>query len=128
MLSIDATKSSPQIVFDPQTQTLSVIGESYPENSFEFFAPVFEWLRTELPGADELTLLVHIRYMNSSSTKCVLDILDILVDRVAEGAAMRVRWYYDAGNERAQDLAEEFMEDLDIPFEIVEFQPGGTYR
>ncbi len=128
MLSIEATKSSPRVEYIEEDNVLSITGESYPENSFEFFAPVFTWLREQLPQLDQLTFQVHIRYMNSSSTKCMLDILDLLSDRAQEGAEVRVRWYYDAGNERALDLAEEFKEDLEIPFDIVPLETGELYR
>jgi len=36
MLSIEATKSSPRVEYIEQDSVLSIIGESYPENSFEF--------------------------------------------------------------------------------------------
>jgi len=32
------------------------------------------------------------------------------------------------GNERALDLAEEFKEDLEIPFDIVSLESGEAYR
>jgi hypothetical protein len=124
MFSIEATKSSPRIVYEEEAETLDVSGESYPENSFEFFAPLFDWLHEQLPRRQRLVFRVHVRYMNSSSTKCMLDILDLLTERVAEGADISVRWYYDAGNERALDLAEEFKEDLKIPFEILPLGSG----
>ena len=128
MLSIEATKSSPRVEYLASDNVLSITGESYPENSFEFFAPVFSWLREQLPKLDTLIFQVHIRYMNSSSTKCMLDILDLLSEQAQEGTQVRVRWYYDAGNERALDLAEEFKEDLEIPFDIGPLEPGEAYR
>lgn len=128
MLSIEATKSSPRVVYDGETETLEISGESYPENSFEFFAPLFTWLQEELPRLKRLVLRVHIQYMNSSSTKCMLDILDILSEQAAEGSDISVRWYYDAGNERALDLAEEFKEDLELSFTILPHEPGSPYK
>lgn len=125
-LAIEATRSSPRVVFDPENRVLEITGESYPENSFEFFAPLFAWLRDELPRYDEVTVGVHITYMNSSSTKCMLDILDILCDRVHGGSSIQVKWYYDEGNERAYELAEEFREDLDMPFDIIAIEPEDT--
>lgn len=57
--------------------------------------------------------------MNSSSTKCLLDILDILNDAFKAGIDVSVDWFYEKDNSRALDLAEEFQEDLDLPFEIL---------
>ncbi|MEI6874007.1 MAG: DUF1987 domain-containing protein [Spirochaetota bacterium] len=119
MLSIEATKSTPRIHYSEERRTLEVFGESYPENSFSFFAPVFAWFHAELPGLAELTLEVNVKYMNSSSTKCMLDMLDLLVEAARKGCRTRVRWLHEAGNDRALELAEEFKEEVDIPFEIV---------
>jgi len=119
MFEIEATSSTPHIRYDEGTHTLSVSGESYPENSFEFYAQVFEWLAKTLESAPLFRLSLEVSYMNSSSTKCVLDILDLLCEASERGCDARVIWLYDAENERALDLAEEFKEDIDIPFDIV---------
>jgi hypothetical protein len=119
MLSIAATQSSPKIEYQPDTHTLWFEGESYPDNSFEFFKPVFDWFETQLPALPSLTVKIKIAYMNSSSTKCMLDILDLLADRAAEGGDIQVLWYVDPGNERARDLAEEFLEDMELNYEII---------
>ena len=119
MLDIKATKSSPGIIFNRGKNILSMTGESYPENSFQFFSPVFEWLNKEFRKLEKMELHVFIKYMNSSSTKCMLDILDILSDAAAGGCDIRVQWYYEKGNDRAKELAEEFKEDFNIPFDII---------
>ncbi|OHD16588.1 MAG: hypothetical protein A2087_04210 [Spirochaetes bacterium GWD1_61_31] len=118
MLSLPATRSSPSIAWQDESHSLVLKGESYPENSFEFFAPLFSWLKAELPRLEKLTLRVDIPYMNSSSTKCMLDVLDMLAERAATGADIRVEWLYEKGNDRAYELAEEFSEDVSLPFEI----------
>ena len=124
MLSIEATKSSPKILFSEADLSLEISGESYPENSFEFFGPLFLWCAQTLPHLPSLVLKVNIRYMNSSSTKCMLDLLDLLSEASQKGCQASVRWYWEQGNDRAFDLAEEFKEDLDLPFEIVALKPG----
>ncbi len=126
MLSIEATKSTPRIHYSEERKTLEISGESYPENSFAFFAPTFAWFHAELPRLAELTLEVNVKYMNSSSTKCMLDILDLLGESSHAGCRTRVRWLYEAGNDRALELAEEFKEEVDIPFDIVAF--GGVQK
>ena len=119
MLDIPATKSSPKVVFSIEERTLAITGECYPENPFEFFEPIFTALQAELPRLKEMRLRVQVPYMNSSSTKCMLDLLDLLAKKENHGCAARVSWHYDEGNSRALDLAEEFSEDIEIPFEIL---------
>jgi hypothetical protein len=122
MKIIEATSSSPRIEYGEAG--LSIKGESYPENSFVFYAPVFEWLAAELKSAPRFRLILDVSYMNSSSTKCVLDILDLLSEAAMRGCDARVTWLYEAENERSLDLAEEFKEDIDIPFEIIPVEAG----
>lgn len=118
VLDIPATSNSPLIHFNENDKTLHIKGEAYPENSFEFFQPLFAWLK-ELPGRlDSLVLVVNVSYMNSSSTKCMLDALDLLQDAADNGVAVSAVWRCEADNPRGVDLAEEFEEEVRFPFRI----------
>ena len=125
MLDIQETKTTPRIIFSEESKTLAISGESYPENTFEFFKPVFEWLNSELTNCDEFILSVNIRYMNSSSTKCLLDIIDLLAEAAERGCSVSAVWYYDPENERSLDIAQEFEEDVTIPFTIMPENQSG---
>ena len=115
-LHIEKTNSTPLIDFDRQLRVLTMQGESYPENSFDFYAPVLAWLSETLPTLPGLRLDVAVSYMNSSSIKCMLDILDVLEAAHKEGKAVSVVWIYDEDNPRALDLAEEFRSEVTLPF------------
>lgn len=119
-LNIAATQSTPGVQADLAQGLLKMQGDSYPENSFELFGPVIEWvegyLRTEKrPLHVELELL----YLNTSSVKAMMDILDLLEEAYGSGRAVSLQWAYDSRNERVGDLAEEFKEDCSFPFDIV---------
>lgn len=117
-ISRKATATSPAIRFDPREATLSIEGESYPENSFEFYEPVLVWLEQALKELGALNLAISVSYMNSSSTKCMLDLLDLLEEAHGRGVRTRVTWFYDAENPRSLDLAEEFQEEVTFDFTI----------
>lgn len=118
-IEIPATSSSPLIRFEPSTATLTLSGESFPENSFEFYDPVLGWLKEALAALDALRVEISISYMNSSSTKCMLDLLDILEEAHGRGATVSVLWRYSPENPRALDLAEEFQEEVTFEFSVV---------
>ena len=118
-VDIPATSSSPLIRFEPSSATLLLAGESYPENSFEFYDPVLSWLKEALATLQALRVEIAISYMNSSSTKCVLDLLDIMEEAHGRGVAVSVVWRYSPENPRALDLAEEFQEEVTFDFNIV---------
>jgi hypothetical protein len=118
-LNIENTQSTPAITADWTAGTVEMRGDSYPENSFELFSPVIEWIETYLrETGGKLTLKLHLLYLNTSSVKAMMDIFDILEESFREGREVEVNWYYDEQNERVAELAEEFKEDCSFPFRI----------
>ena len=118
-LNIAATQSTPGIQSDTEQGLLRMHGDSYPENSFEFFGPVIHWIETFLTAQTApLHLELRLIYMNTSSVKAMMDIFDMLEDAHGRGRAVSVAWYYDPRNERVLDLADEFREDCSFPFDI----------
>ncbi|MEI2415221.1 biofilm regulation phosphoprotein SiaC [Orrella sp. JC864] len=119
-LTISATQSTPGVQADFQRGLLQMQGDSYPENSFELFGPVIAWVDEFLRTQDRpLHLDLELLYLNTSSVKAMMDILDLLEEAHGQGRAVTLQWSYDSRNERVGELAEEFKEDCSFPFEIV---------
>ena len=119
-LDIPATLSSPQVLADPEPGLLRLSGESYPENTFEFYRPISAWVAAFLARDHRpLTLEIRLTYLNTSSIKCLIDILDELEEAHRSGRPIALNWYYDPEDDRAMELAGEFKEDLSLPFAIV---------
>ena len=119
LLSRVASTSSPAVNFDAKTGQLTMSGESYPENTFEFYAPVIGWLKEFVAGTDiPVVLTLELAYLNTGSVKCLMDIFDALEDAWQEGRQVSVIWRYHQKNTRALETAEEFSEDLTLPFQI----------
>jgi Domain of unknown function (DUF1987). len=77
-LQIEPTKYTPEVTFNEQTNTLSIVGKSTPENTFEFFEPIKQWLNEYFTSPRECTVTFNIPYFNSSSSRVMYDIFDIL--------------------------------------------------
>lgn len=119
-LNIPASQSTPSIVTDSAKGSLHLAGDSYPENSFELFGPVIQWVDEYLASkAAPLAVTLELQYLNTSSVKAVMDIFDLLEAAHAAGHPVSVTWYYDSRNERVGELAEEFKEDCTFPFTVV---------
>ncbi|MFZ4792311.1 MAG: DUF1987 domain-containing protein [Candidatus Competibacteraceae bacterium] len=123
-LVIEASRSSPTIRFNAGTRCLSVSGESYPENAAAFYAPVFAWLKTFLarlePGA-AVQVDLEVLYLNSSSTKVMLNFLDLIEQAAQDGAQVTVNWRYDPDNETILECGQDFSEELQaLTFNLVE--------
>ncbi len=120
MIDIQLTDSSPKVFYNDSDKTLLIEGESYPENSFDFYKPVFQWFDNIFPELDNFNFHLKINYMNSSSVKCLLDIFSIIENAYSSGMKIQVKWFYEKDNSRALEMAEEFKEDAGFPFEIIE--------
>lgn len=119
-LSIEATQFSPDVRTDWQKGLIKMTGESYPENTYEFFAQLLEWKQSYLSETEEPLLMeLHLSYLNTSSIRAMIDIFDILQEAADEGRDIRVLWQYDKRNPRASELGEEFKEDYTFTFEIL---------
>jgi len=114
-LDIPKTKTTPEIHFNSSTNELTIKGESFPENTSEFYAPVFEWLEEYFVTIKDQSVTVNIElvYFNSSSSKVLMNLFDMLEENVQDGKQITVNWLYDEDNEMAVEYGEDFMEDLE---------------
>ncbi len=115
-LLIEATKYTPEISFNAETNILDLKGETYPENTAEFYAPVFKWLEEYLQqlGGQEVTVNMEIVYFNSSSSKVLMDLFDRFEEAINEGKKITINWIYDKEDDSALEYGEEFQEDLEV--------------
>ena len=121
-LYLAKTKSTPEVRFDAQRNKLCIEGQSYPENAFKFYEPIFTWLDAHLLDDNRglaLELNLYMPYINTSSSKCIMMLLEKLESAHQRGQKVSVSWYYDAENEMALECAEEFREDLALEFAIM---------
>lgn len=118
-LFIAASNNTPLIEAKWASGEVSLVGDSYPENSFDFFQPFITWLETFLKETQQsLSFQVSLAYLNTSSVRVMVDLLDMLEDAAKNGRDVNLVWFYETGNERVAELAEEFKEDCTFPFAI----------
>ena len=114
-LAIPASNRTPAIHFDFAKNHLKLSGESYPEDVTEFYHPVFAALDAYLAalGPGSCRFDFELIYLNSSSAKAVMMLMDKLDAAAAKGAAVDVYWFYNSEDDTMQELGEEFGEDLE---------------
>ncbi len=114
-LFIESAKDTPDIFSDTKQGVLSIHGRSYPENTIEFFSPVFTWLENFLENNPDkaLTVNIDLYYFNSSSSKILLDLCDILEETATKGRTVVLNWVYDEEDEDSFDFGELLKEDYE---------------
>ena len=112
-LITEATKYTPEINLDTKG-VFSLVGKSYPENTFEFYAPMMQWLEDyfENSPADVTVVNMEIIYFNSSSSKLFFDFFDLLEEN-SDTHKIEINWIYDEENESAEEAGEDFIEDFE---------------
>lgn len=119
-LDIPASQSTPAVHADFAHGVMTLRGDSYPENSFDFFGPVLDWVEQFIASEERpLRLDISIVYMNTSSVKAMMDLFDLLDAAFQKGKEVSVSWFFDPRNERVIEMVEEFKEDCTFPFNIV---------
>ncbi|KAA5604520.1 DUF1987 domain-containing protein [Roseospira marina] len=120
MIRIEATDRSPEVVFDFDQGRFTLSGESYPEDSAAFFAPLLAAVRTYLSDEQPkpVTFDLSMHYFNSSSAKALMNLFQDLEEAAEQGWPTTVNWHYHPDD----DTMAEFGEDFALDFNHAEFR------
>ena len=102
-------------------------GRSSPENSMQFYEPILSALSNDIQG-DKVDVRIKMEYFNTSSSKCIYDILKEVKRLEAKGKKVMVRWYYDEDDEDMLEAGEDYSDLLDLPFKFIEYHPNDQYQ
>lgn len=122
-LIIEETKYTPSIKLDFKKGLLELTGKSYPENTFEFYKPMMDWVEKYFDGNEQKKTVVNMEiiYFNSSSSKLFFDFFDLLEEAHNNGKDIEINWIYDEENESALEAGEDFKEDfVTLNFNLIE--------
>jgi len=116
---LEATAKTPRLYFSKETGEFEISGRSIPENSIEFYKPVINWLDSYITEPNKHTLLViKLEYFNTSSSKCLVEILRRL-EGLRNQSIVKVKWCYEEEDEDMQESGEDFKEIIKVPIEMV---------
>jgi hypothetical protein len=115
-LVIEATRKTPGIFFDVSNGIFEISGRSIPENSYEFYKPVVDWLNDYISAPLGKTVLkVSLDYFNTSSSKALLDIFKKLEVIYKRNNDVLIEWYYEEDDEDMQESGEDYASIIKVP-------------
>ncbi len=119
-LNIKSSKYTPEIKTDSQKGELRFYGSSYPENASEFYQPVYSWIEDFFEkGNNNLEVNFYIYYFNTSSSKCFMNLLEILENQHRGGKDIVVNWYYTEEDEDGLDSGEKLFMEVDLKYKFL---------
>ncbi len=121
-LFLKKTFNSPEVEFSADSGELMIEGRSIPEDPGEFFDRLTAWLNNYfLHPKDKTVLNVKLEYINSGSSKYMLELLRIMKINHKAGRNVLVKWYYEEGDESIEELGQHYQQTVQIPFELIEY-------
>ncbi|MBI5219603.1 MAG: DUF1987 domain-containing protein [Bacteroidia bacterium] len=119
-LIIEATKDTPEVIFDPINNIYKIAKRSLPENANKFYQPVVEWISyfSDSPQKD-IYFDFELDYINTSSSKQITKIL-LLLEYMANKVNVTIRWRYRRDDKDMQLTGERFARLIKVNFELGE--------
>lgn len=108
----------PGIYYDPDNNLLTMEGRSIPENPELVYQPLKEWIEEYFANSDSLDIKIVLEYINSGSSKHLLDVLKILRKYYRQGKNLMITWLYEEDDESIFELGEHFRDTSGLPMEI----------
>jgi hypothetical protein len=118
-LQLEESVSTPAVSFDPKTGLLELSGTSTPEDSFAYYKPIFTWLDNYSTSPCKSTkLTIKLDYFNTSSSKCVLNILKKIEKLHQAGHEAEIFWHYHPDDKDMIDIGSDLHSILKVPFQL----------
>lgn len=117
---IEETDISPKIVLDYEKGEYIIKGFSISSDAFNMYQPVWAWfeeLEKVIPVDKELKVQIHLEHINTSSSKMLFEIFEVLKKIESKGCKIEVDWYhYEEDEEHEEGSTFEEISELKFNF------------
>lgn len=123
-LEIEGEKGTfftPSVKFNAETGVCSLEGESYLEDTWEFYDKLLVWLQQFSETGKPLTFDFRLTYFNTSSSKGILDLLKQIKSYEEQGGEVTVNWYHPEDDEDNVEEAEDFKDDTELEINLIPY-------
>lgn len=119
-LFVEGTLTTPTMLLDYKKGVLELKGRSIPENSTELYRPLMEALSAVDSSVKKLDVSIALEYFNTSSSKCILDLLnDVSIIKKKGQTDVVVNWLYEEDDEDMLESGENYQELIDLEFNMI---------
>ncbi len=113
----------PEVSFDAKSGICEISGESYMEETYKFYLPLLEWIKNYTSeNREPLNLVFKLIYLNTSTSKCILDMLEVARDYKEKGKNVEIDWYFDPEDPDMVDEVEDFEAEAGIDINLIEIK------
>ena len=119
---IEGTRKTPTISLR-RDGMIRFEGRSIPEDAPIFFEKVVDWIERYVAAPNDITRVdISFEYLNSGTSKFVLQILRILKTLAVNPYSLIVNWYYEEGDDDIQERGEYYASILGLRINFIEIE------
>jgi hypothetical protein len=112
----------PSVNFNSQTGICELSGESFLEDTVEFYNPLIKWLKDFTGNVKKpLAFIIKLTYFNTSTSRCILDMLNVLKDYEEQGGEVVINWHFDENDVDMEEDIEDYMIDTGLDINLIPF-------
>ncbi len=116
-LKINPTRSTPSVHFDKELGIFEIKGNSYPQDTIEFYMPVEYAFQEYCDDPNPHTNLVfQLDYFHSTSIKSFYKLIAMLNKLFESGREVSITWRHKKDDEDLIKVGKELAELLAFPF------------
>ena len=111
----------PTVNFNAESGVCELSGESYLENTTEFYSRLSDWLDEYISTIQKpITFNFKLSYFNTSSSKRILYMLHKLKDYEEDGGDVTVNWYFNKDDTDMEEDVEDFILISNLKINLIE--------
>lgn len=114
----EQSQKCPGMYYDPAKEVLVIEGRSIPENPESVYRPLKEWIDEYFRNSESLNLRIILEYINSGSSKHLMEVLKMLRQYRAGGKKLQIKWLYEEDDESILELGEHLRDTTGLPIDI----------
>lgn len=119
-VKIEPTRITPLFKLDLVNGTMEFRGRSASCSSQSFYNPILQRIDDAFKkGTKTLTANFAFEYFNTSSSKCLFDILKRLAQFKNSGANVTINWMYEEYDDDMKETGEDYEDILGVSFNYI---------
>jgi len=117
------TYFTPDVNFSASTGICEIAGESYQEETFEFFNRLIAWIDEFIMKVRKpITMNFKLTYFNTSSARAIQEMVMLLKKYQDQGGVVTINWYYQDEEDSTYEEAEDMQAQAKLKFNMIKFQ------
>ena len=123
-IHIEPTSKTPLFIL--RSGYIRISGRSIPQNSKQLYKVCFDWVEQYIKEPAKETIVdLYFEYIDTSSTRCLVDLLVLLVQlNQNSDNKIIINWYYENDDNDAYDLGAYIQAHMKVPVNIISIEEG----